>query len=192
MDDDKPLLSKISTKNVAFIGLISIFSVLLAQSALGLFVEMDVEELAQIDIVFRTAMSSIFGYLMSMVSTSDFMVKQRVIKTNVNSAKTIGFNTTNDENITKFAYNSENPTNEVATKIETAPVVLEKPAKTFAINLQIIVLSLVCIFCLVILLIVRNFSELIVSNSTNAVTISTYRDIISGTIGALIGLSRTN
>ncbi len=183
-------LSKVSSKNVAFTCIISIFSILLLQSTLSLFVGMLYEELSQIDIVFRTSISSIFGYLMSMVSTGDFVIKSKhnIITT---TQPIIGFKADGKSDIITSQAEKE----EVKAQIIPNPIkeqLVDSKKKTLAVNVQIIVLTIVCVFCLAVMLVVRNFSELIVINASNNVTISLFRDIISGSVGALIGLSRSN
>ncbi len=191
MKKPKFSLSEISSKNIAFAGIITIFCILLLQSSFSLFVDLHHEELAQIDVVFRTSISSIFGYLMSMVSTSDFVIKPKV-KIDIPTQKSIGFSqkSMTDTLPPKGSAKTTPPEPSVAPTPPAAQVSLDIEKKNIAVNVQIIVLSLVCIFCLFVLLVVRNFSELIVSNSTNGVTISLFRDIISGSVGGLIGLSR--
>ncbi len=191
MEEKKSFLEKANSKNIAFFSIIVIFGILLLQSAFSLFVELKFEELGQIDTVFRTALSSIFGYIMSMVSTSDFMLQGKRVSTS-QKPTSIGF-ATSDQVIPKAViYNdtADTPTTEAITEVPKTASLLGTN-KILAVNIQIIVLAAVCVFCLLSMLIVRNFSEMIVSNSSNIVTISMYRDIISGSIGALIGLSRT-
>ncbi len=196
MENKNSILDKMSSKNIAFVGLVVIFFVLLFQLAASLFFAVPFEEISQIDIVFRTAISSIFGYIMSMVSSTDFTMnrkkgKQNTVKTN---KKTIGFNA-KDENTPQMIYNNAGSIedNDIIEIIDM-DVKEEKisTASTFRVNVQIIVLTVACIFCLIILLVARNFSHLIVNSSSTTVTFSMFRDIISGSIGALIGLSKSN
>ncbi len=194
MNEEKSVLERMSSKNIAFIGLIVIFFVLLIQSALSLFVEMAFEDLAQIDIVFRTAMTSIFGYIMSMVSSSDFTVTAKKKTQKVQKPNQIGFTQNESLETPKMIYNN--------TEIIDNNIILESGIvdgseetvlpKNFRVNAQIIVLTTACVFCLIVMLIARNFSSLIAMNSSNTVTFSLFRDIISGSIGALIGLSKSN
>ncbi len=189
-------LAKSNSKNIAFFGLIVIFCILLIQSTLSLFTELKIEELAQIDVVFRTSISSIFGYMMSMVSTSDFVLKPKV-KTQPTAPPAIGFSpqeSTKSDASPKAVTRSAPPPAAPASAplpISTAPM-LDLEKKNFAVNVQIIVLTAVCIFCLLVLLIVRNFSMMIVPNDSNSTTLAMFRDIISGSVGALIGLSRSS
>ncbi len=187
--NNNPLLN-ISSKTFAFTGLIVILAILLFQSAFSLFVETTNEGLTQIDIVFRTALSSIFGYLMSMVSASDFKLKKRnlIVKPNKN---TIGFSAQKDEIITSKLSDNKPEVNEVI-DVQAYKADEKSGENIITTNVQIITLIVVCVFCLITMLVVRNFSELIVASSSNSVTISMYRDIISGSVGALIGLSRSN
>ncbi len=180
-------LWSLSSKSVAFMCIVVIFGILLIQSAVAMFFDVRHEELAQIDIIFRTAISSIFGYLMSVVATADFSLKEKNKPQNT-QVKNIGF--TPDSSQTPKSYINE--TDSKTSDISIIPPPVNKVVeKNFRINVQIIVLACSCVFCVVLLIVVRNFSHIIVANSTNTVTISQYRDIISGSIGALIGLSQS-
>ncbi len=199
MNEKKTIMERISSKNIAFIGLIIIFFVLLLQSALSLFFELPFEELSQIDIIFRTSIISIFGYIMSMVSSKSLSVGEKKTKTKKNSTtqpKLIGFTKKEDkENLTMLYNKSDMGENDNFISgdnllIDKSSEVNEALPENFRANAQIIVLTIACIFCLTIMLIARNFSYLIAANSTNSATFSLFRDIISGSIGALIGLSK--
>ncbi len=162
------------------------------QSATALFVDVKHEDIAQIDIIFRTAISSIFGYIMSMVSTADFALKNKSVQNTPSPPKSIGFSS-EEKDIPKAISLEESGANTVAELLTIdQPLSISGEKKLFKANVQIIVLTSVCLFCLITLLVVRNFSEHMVANTTNGVTISQYRDIVSGSIGALIGLSRSN
>ncbi len=190
MKNFKYILSKISGKSLSFVSITIIFGILIIQSGLNLFVDVAHENISQIDIIFRTATSSIFGYIMSVVSTSDFAFKERE-KSSPNPKKSIGFSAEETQNPSAYYNEVQNQANSdiQTTEAPKDNFIIEK--KNFKINIQIVVLTLACIYCLVMMLIVRNLTHLFVVNSTNTVTISQYRDIISGSIGALIGLSRS-
>ncbi len=189
MQNDNSTNSSRKKKNSAFFGLVLILAALLFQSAFSLFVNMQTEGLEQIDIVFRTTITSIFGYIMSMVTTNDYTIKR---ERKGKAPKPIGFSAEsaaddNSPSAISLTNDSNASQTQIPNGIETIPT---KNIKLY--NMQIGVLTSVCLFCLLILLIVRNFSHLIIPNSSNTVTISMYRDIISGSVGALIGLSRSN
>ena len=145
------------SKEVAFISLIIIFFILLAQSTISLFYETTNNGIAQIDIVFRTSLSSIFGYLISLISTNNIKNKLES-KTNT---------------LTVSKDNSCKP-----------------PKKTNPLNYQILLISFVCIFCLVLMIFIRYCSFLIVQTASSISTITVFRDFVSTSIGALIGLSK--
>ncbi len=187
MKKDKNFFLKMSSKNFVFLGLIVIFAILLLQSSITLFVDVTHEGLSQIDVVFRTSLSSIFGYIMSMVSTGEFTLKEKNNKVE-NKPKTIGFSA--DKTLSPTLTNNESKDKNISLDSNPLEITSKTEEKIIKTNVQIVTLTCVCIFCLLIMLIVRNFSHLIVANSTNSVTISMYRDIISGSVGALIGLSR--
>ncbi len=154
---------KKGNKNLAYKGLVIIFGILLIQSSISLFFDSGSGQLTQIDTVFRTAISSIFGFLMSGLVTS----KRKKEKTGI-----------------------------IAYDVKVVEVENEKEAHSEEENdsvdnrTQIWSILCVCIFCLVIMIVIRNFSHFIVNSSSTTITIAMYRDIISGSIGALIGASK--
>ncbi len=194
MRKKRNFLSKINSKNLAFISLIVIFGILLLQTAISLFIEVEIEAITQIDIVFRTALSSIFGYFMSMVSVSEFAIKNKrktYTKSN-NKPKSIGFSSEKSDNPQSFLTLEEEKAKDLSSEISPSIEEKQPVQRKFTVNVQIIVLACVCLFCLIVMLIVRNFSHMIAPHSSNTVTISLFRDFISGSIGALIGLSRSS
>ncbi len=190
-------IKTMSSKNVAFASIIVIFMILLLQSALSLFFGASSEGMEQIDIVFRTSLSSIFGYLMSVISVNSSANKKNNIVATMEKPKTIGFtaeNTNNSDNPNaSFIWANENsePTINQAKiqEVTTQTTNIQTPKKVM-VNYQIAILAAVCIFCLFIMLIVRNFSEFIIPDTSTAVTLSVYRDFVSASIGALIGLAK--
>ncbi len=191
--EKKSFLAIIGSKNTAYIGLVSIFAVLLLQSGFSLFVTGPADEsFSAMDTVFRTALSSIFGYIMSRVSVDSVTQTKTKKGNNPTQTKQIGF--TIDNPSTPQMLYSEDITKEGTSAPEIVPTTeptLPSPiSKRVFINAQIIILTISCVYCLGAMIFMRNFSQLTTVSTSAIVTIAMYRDIISGTIGALIGLSQ--
>lgn len=58
------------------------------------------------------------------------------------------------------------------------------------LKMQVLIVSSVCIFCLIVLIIIRDFGANFSFDNSDIATLSLFRDFISGGVGALIGLSR--
>ncbi len=191
----KSKILQVSSKGVAFTCILTIFIILLLQSALSLFFSDVSEGLGQIDIVFRTSLTSIFGYLISVVSIKSVMNKK---------GRGTDTQEVNKQNAVGFKVDSTDITNEGVESRITNGVDLEEKQKIqfkvgkteetrlrkIPLNYQIIILASVCIFCLLVMVVVRNFSHYIVPSDSSVATLSMYRDFISTTIGALIGISK--
>ncbi len=150
----------IANKNIAFGSLLVLLSILLLQTGVSLFVKTEgVEGIEQLDIIFRTALSSIFGFIVSIVAGGKpkIEVKPKVVEV------------------------------EIREKVEEK----KTPNKNIMVNIQIIVITAICVYCLLAIIVVRNFPHLVAVTSSASSTISLYRDFISGGIGALIGLSKS-
>ncbi len=125
-------------------------SILILQSTFSLFFTPDEgADFSSIDVVLRTTLSSIYGYIMSMVFNEKKKVK--VIST---------------EEKTRQNINSPH------------------------LKMQVLIVSSVCIFCLIVLIIIRDFGANFSFDNSDIATLSLFRDFISGGVGALIGLSR--
>lgn len=121
--------------------------ILILQSTVSLFTSSDGMDLSSIDIVLRTTLSSIYGYIMSMVwSDKPKDETKQGCTNNINSSK---------------------------------------------LKLQVLIVSSVCIYCLMILVVIRDFGNYFEFNSSDVATLTLFRDFISGGVGALIGLSRS-
>ncbi len=182
----KKILLSLSSKNTAFISLIIIFFILLLQSTLSLFFNETSESLTQIDIVFRTSLTSIFGYLVSVVSVNSINKKQN--RENKNTTNTIGFNTETTPTTITSQLDTDNGI--LSTPKVTSSKLPDVPFKKVPLNYQIVVIASICIFCLLIMISVRNFGHLLIPGNSTASTIGVYRDFVSSGIGALIGLSK--
>ncbi len=198
----KSWILSLSSKNVAFISIVFIFFILLAQSGISLFFSQTSEGLGQIDIVFRTSLSSIFGYLMSVVSIKSVLnaqSKEASKKTRVNSIGFQGESNKGKQKQIEMIAQTESIRGEVTQNesVDTAKApILEQqktddlPLKKVPLNYQIIILAGSCAFCLLIMVVVRNFSQYLIPSDSSVATLSLYRDFVSASIGALIGISK--
>ena len=145
-------------------------AVLLGQSAYSLFVPGPGGPLAdEIDIIVRTAAASIFGYFLSCAgqdSASPLPVSGHMLKTADSAGPTgrIGFS---------------------AAAPETVSGAAETRAAAPARCVQTTVAAVLGLFCLVVLVILRNTGGT-PSNSATA-TVVQFRDFVSGCVGYLIG-----
>ncbi len=193
------LLAKLKNKNLAFLSLTVIFGVLLLQTAILMFAKTDVSDgLSQMDIVFRTTLSSLFGFFMSSAAMGESSTNEQD-SVNKNSfkkdvPKKIGFvGDDKNSNEPKFmADESKGTENKVVADKNSSIFPPENTLESKRVfgNLRIIILSVVCIFCLTVMLFVRNFSHLVAEGNYVLLTMSLYRDIISSSTGAIIGLAR--
>ncbi len=189
MDDkEKSFIQSISSKNIAFISVVAIFIVLLAQSALSLFFAEPSEALAQIDIVFRTSLSSLFGYLLSVVSINGAKASKGTQPENSTQSKKIGFSGQSPADTPTAKMEGE--TEKSSAVLPTQPSATSIKKKKRILNYQILILAGGCVFCLLVMIFARNFSHHLVGGSSTTATLSLYRDFISASLGALIGLSK--
>ncbi len=186
-------LAKWKNKNYATISLIIIFAILLIQTAVLMFMpNSNSTELTQLDTVFRTTLSSIFGFFMSSSALSEG--KKEKFE-NVQQQNKIGFtdSTVPEGGILKNSTEEmiEAPSDGISELVGgvALPVAVQKEVVKNH-NLQILLLMFTCLFCLIAMMAVRFFSHLVGGGSYVVVTLSLYRDFISGSIGAIIGLAR--
>ncbi len=184
-------MNRTSNKNIAHIGLIVILGVLLVQSAISLFFDSGSTQLTQIDTVFRTAISSIFGFIMSRFVPSQNSQRKTI---NEDSNRKIGFVKKADKKESTIVSEGEKPAEKAESSIATTPErnlpLSTEESEGNHSKIQVISIISACVFCLVVMIIVRNFSQYVIGNSSTTITIAMYRDIISGSIGALIGLTK--
>ncbi len=151
----------IANKNIAFGSLLILLAMLLVQTGISLFVKtQSADGIEQLDIIFRTALSSIFGFIISIVAGGKPKIEKK----------------------------------QVIVELEQKDAQDEKKSasKNIMVNIQIVVITGICIYCLLAIITVRNFPHLVAATSSSSSTISLYRDFISGGIGALIGLSKSS
>lgn len=169
--------------------LIIFMIVLLGQSAYGLFFHVNgASEGNTIDVIIRTSTAAIFGYFLSANFIRNSSLTNDGFKT-VNPNKTdispspdpegirnqIGFvaNPSSSQDVQDYGYIKDTP-------------VPSKADKTPSTNLQIITAAAVGLFCLGILILVKN-TGIIEDNHSATATVAQFRDFISGSVGFLIG-----
>lgn len=173
--------------------LMIIMFLLLLQSSYILFFETaSSAELSTIDVIIRTATASIFGYFLS----SNFIRHEsgEAIKKNdsseaatIESDSSIGFK----NKMELSEQNSEK--NMKSGKINIAFQGDNPDEQNTNNHLQIIITTVIAVFCLVVLTVIRNISGsgAVHLTASAQATISQFRDIVSGCIGFLIGVPTT-
>ncbi len=163
--------------------LVLILSVLIIQSSVSLFIETAPgSSLESMDIVIRSTLSSIFGFI---VATSSMSAKKNKKENEVSASGNIGFDKEANDQKMKMSNQQENVKD---SSIETKNT--SKPNKIVSNTTQIILLTLICLYCLGTIIFVRNIGVDYVKNSSAVAIISQFREFISATIGALIGITK--
>lgn len=182
-----------TSANIAYMSLLAIMFVLLIQSGITLFTpDYSSDTIDPIDTVLRTSMSSIFGYIISVVWNKN---TQSNSTTSAQSKTQIGFTADSGEsvskNVIKNAIKMETSTVDSTENQETGIAVAVAENK-MSKKPQIIILAGICIYCLVVVIFWQTFETSGVYGTTVIATLGQYRDFISGGIGALIGLAKSN
>lgn len=164
--------------------LIIFMLILLLQSGHNLFANMgDSEENNSIDVIVRTSSASIFGYFLS----SNFS-KDRADKSDAN-----GENKISDVEPEKIINSAEQEKKIIRKSLNNSPKANQTKAYTVS-YLQILIMSAIGVFSLVILLIVRNCVVVTPEMAAPSAlgTIAQFRDFVSGCIGFLIGSAKND
>lgn len=170
-------------QNLAYAFLMCIMLILLINSSLILFLPPPEDmELTTIDVILRTALSSIFGYLMSSIGGN--VISPNNGKTS-KKPTTIGF--TANTSTPPASGSQPQPSTAPSQSMPAPPT--QRPA--IPLEIQVITVGSVCLFCLIVMISLRHFSQYLTLSTISTATLSQYRDFISGGIGALIGLSKT-
>ena len=175
--------------------LLIIMLVLLLQSTVSLFLHGTAQQtVTSVDVVIRTASAAIFGYLLGgNFGKESFAGGQtqtaapvHILEEDAQSEPT----TPGMRARIGFADDSEPP----ATSLTTAPATVSGDEVSTGAGIQVFVAAAIGLFCLIVLLILRNLTDLGVitelSDSATA-TVIQFRDYVSGCVGFLIG-SPTN
>ncbi len=181
---NQPVCQKTASRNLAHISLVIFLAVLLIQSALSLFVPQRAD-MDSVDIVLRTAISSIFGYLMSSIGQKSTATDTK--KTEDNSPRTIGFSGESDTtSLLSGAGTSVPNSSQSSQPIQSST----KSWSSDNLQFQTIIIACLGFFCLSVLIFLHYYTGEISATTGVIATIAQFRDIISGSIGALIGLAR--
>lgn len=175
--------------------LIVFMAILLMQSAHNLFANHTaVGEAGTVDIIVRTSIAAIFGYFLS----TNFVrnATPRIGGSDGNSGQIIMPQGSAAGMKNRIGFEQTDADNTLDTpKIGSVSTDKEQPhSEISASRIQVITASLVGLFCLVVLILMRNASELnagAVQSPSTAATVAQFRDIVSGCIGFLIGCPTT-
>lgn len=164
--------------------------ILLVQSAFSLFdATSSAGEIHTIDIIVRTSISGIFGYFLS----ANFIRHESSGKRTGTKTETPAIieNEGNAAIKNSIGFTPPVPTPTLRTGgADFTTVKNSEPLKDTTGKLQIIVATSIGLFCLVMLILVRDLCSLQIldpSSSSFAATVSQFRDLVSGCVGFLIG-----
>ncbi len=192
------------TSNTAYTSLVIIMVLLLISSTISMFIAPnEASSVEQLDIIIRTALSSVFGFLISATIKKD---QQTTLNEtgNYNEEKQNKLQIPNeafDENANEIHNKKDEmkmqtfeKANNDAFKKEIKSIVKSRNRlkNLKRLNMQIIIIASISFYCLFFLVLARNATHLFAVNSSTVATISQFRDFISSGIGALIGLSQKN
>ncbi len=170
-----------NTNKLGYFCLVFILTVLLVQSGFSLFIETpDGTTIDGIDVVVRTTMSSIFGFIIATSAN-----KSQISSSNTQDKIEIGFDKSNTD--MKMTKNNDQVTVKES-KSETQQA--SKPNNIISEPFQIILLTFICLFCLGVIIYVRDFGLNQVKSPSAMSIITQFREFISASIGALIALTR--
>lgn len=185
---NQPVCQKTASRNLAHIALVIFLAILLIQSALGLFLPQRAD-MDSVDIVLRTAISSIFGYLMSSMGQKSATTTKKTEDSST-SPRTIGFS--GESGATSYLSEAETPAPNSSQSSQASQPSQPSLKSWSSDNLQFQTVIIACLgfFCLSVLIFLHYYTGEITASTGVIATIAQFRDIISGSIGALIGLAR--
>ena len=172
--------------------LILFMLILLAQSAYSLFFPGDSSPLVgDIDIIVRTSAAAIFGYFLSsnfvLNNSTSVQAQSAAAVRSIETADSVPADDAAPKSQIGFLASSSSLEAGTAQPTEQISQSESKPANC----LQVTVAAFIGLFCLVILLLVRNVAQWnggLFSNSDSVTaTIAQMRDFVSGCVGFLIG-----
>jgi hypothetical protein len=157
----KNLIQNLKSISVVDRFLIAIMFILLIQSVFSFFHSENISSQANtVDVIVRTSSASIFGYFLS-------------------------------ENFMKGKKNySDSKNKTIVTLSSLNDIQLSDENDDLSCNrTQVFIIASICIICLIILLVIRNFFEI---QDNNSVSISQLRDFVSSGIGFLVGCGKNS
>ena len=161
--------------------LVIFMAVLLLQSAYSLFYpEESGGEAGNIDVIVRTSSAAIFGYFLS--ANFDCRTGKSSSNTGDGTAKALP-STVGEGPKTQIGFQAPSPDGE--DPIQMPPEI--RAADSSECNPQVIIATVIGLFCLLVLVLVRRLG--IPENSSATATVVQFRDFVSGCVGFLIGCS---
>lgn len=163
---------------------------LLFQSTFNVFANHTITgDAGSIDIIIRTSTAAIFGYFLS----TNFIRHASSSSPNGTESGTKNVPAESSGEIQNHIGFSAQDTNDIGNNLElggASGTRNPEPDHPDASRLQIITAAVIGLFCLVVLMLLRNISLLSADTATSSsatATVSQFRDIVSGCIGFLIG-----
>lgn len=171
--------------------LLIIMLILLVQSAVSLFLPgTDAQTVTAVDVVIRTSSAAIFGYLLGgNFGKENFTSGQAQLPAPAHILEESAQSDSTSPGIqARIGFAADAAPQE--TKETAAPAVIPNSEPCACAGIQIFVAAGIALFCLIILLVLRNLTEIGIitelSDSANA-TVIQFRDFVSGCVGFLIG-----
>ena len=170
--------------------LLLFMAVLLLQSVYGMFAQSGVNALTEeIDVILHTSAASIFGYLLSANFINHVPASQTAVSTGPAAAvSTVATAAAPSSPRSRIGFSAEASGMEPGGVQGEAPPLLSKSPDTN--RLQVITATVIGLFCLAVLLILRNVGasgEAFAASDSVSATVVQFRDFISGCVGFLIG-----
>ncbi len=192
--------------NTAYNCLIAIMMLLLIAATLSLFIAPSGGSgTDQIDIIIRTALSSVFGFLISATikkkeatidetgNFKDYEDEKDISNSDIDKSEEIK-KQNNNENSKEKNINvkviAKSKTHNYEKEYNTYQKRQKQKDKLKMLNSQIMVIAFISFYCLFFIILARNVSHIFVNSSSTISTIAQFRDFISSGIGALIGLTQ--
>lgn len=179
--------------------LIVFMILLMGQSVHSLFANHPTSgESAHIDIIVRTSAAAIFGYFLStnFIRHASYNSKDETGGSLETHAKSIlGVSSDGIQNHIGFAAPQSEDSTDMLDMGNVSYNENPSPNKFGGNRLQIVITSIIGLFCLVVLIIARDITALNADmevSATAAATAAQFRDFVSGCIGFLIGSPTTN
>lgn len=185
-------LKKLLAISATDISLIIFVAILILQQIYTIFFTTPSSNIdSTLDVVFRTSLASIFGYILSSRFAIANKIKKDTTTNAVSNTKTIGFNVNDSDNTTLSSSTENTEVKDLATPVDST--IVDNKDNTHNADYeenycQIIITTVIGLLSLITLILYRNH---IASNNAPTAAVSQLRDILSGSIGFLIGATST-
>lgn len=171
--------------------LILFMIVLLLQSAYSLFFKSSLgSESGSIDVIVRTSSAAIFGYFLSANFIRHASPTEKKKKSEIKQKELEEIQSSVLEDSKKGQIGFLSSTKSGTKERGEAEALQEIPEVKVAGKLQIVTATAIGLFCLIVLLLLRNVSQWkpdISETSSMTATVAQFRDFVSGCVGFLIG-----